>query len=261
MIENVQNLNTNGNEDNDNRFQRAYLEGRLGGVKVFAGRDNNPVGTGNIFDDCFEAIRLTYGNKWYVTGAYGKMTDQNYNDKFWNAEVGSNMDGFVNGKVGYLSTELNGAGKAAMPGKDKDNIFYVGLDFNLAKDLMFNAMYLRSNVKDYTSGTTGNFTSKKDGYTFGLAYKGAEKADPGSWGLALNYYHQGRGTYISHTIDGYTDFVSGFKGWSIGGDLTVAKNMVLSLAYYDTKALDTAVDDKVNGGKAKIFWSDMTFYF
>ncbi len=268
MIENVQDLNTNTGEDRDNRFQRAYLEGRLGGVKVFAGRDNNPVGTGNIYDACYEAVRLTYGDKVYVTGAYGKLTDPNEagvdgTKKFWQAEVGTNMDSFVNGKVGYFSTKLGTDGQTALAGKDKVNIWYVGADFNVAKDLTFNAMYLRSNAKNFSPAYTAvaPYTSKKDGYVLGLAYKGAEPSEPGSWGLSANYYHQGRGTYIAHTIDGFTDFYSGFKGWSIGGDYTVAKNMVLGLSYYDTKALESAADDAVNGSKAKVLYSELNVYF
>ena len=136
-------------------------------------------------------------------------------------------------------------------------IFYVGANFNLAKDLTLDATYLRSNRDKFFDGAK-DYTSKKDGYVFGLGYKGAEASEPGSWGLAARYYHQGRGTYLAHTIDGYTDWMTGFKGWSIGGDVTVAKNMVASVTYYDTKALKGEQEDNA---KAKVIWSEFNVMF
>ena len=93
---------------------------------------------------------------------------------------------------------------------------------------------------------------------FGLAYKGAEAEEPGTWGLSANYYHQGRGTYLAHTIDGDTDFSTGFKGWSIGGEVTIAKNMVLSTTYYDTKALKGNLE---GNAKTKVLWSEFNVSF
>ena len=255
-IQNQQMFDDNvGNEGTE--FNIAKLEGRLGGVNVIAGRDDDVFANGYIYDGEHDAIKLSYGNKWYVSGAYGKLTDLNedaptksVSKSFWNAEIGSNIeDSFVNAKAGYLKAKLGDDGEADYEGKDNVGIWYVGANFNLAKDLAFDAMYLRSNRDKYNGSET-----KKDGYVFGLGYKGAEASEPGSWGLSANYYHQGRGTYLIHTIDGETDFDSGFKGWSVGGEVTVAKNMVASVTYYDTKALKA--DDK-----AKVIWSEFNIAF
>jgi len=256
----------NNTGDEGTSFNIAKLEGRLGGVNVIAGRDDDVFADGYIYDGEHDAIKLSYGDKWYVSGAYGKLTDLNEDDeffptraggdfskKFYTAEIGSNIDGsFVNGKTGYFKTELTDAGKNLMDGNV--GIWYVGADFNLAKDLGLNAMYLRSN-RDKFDGAE----SKKDGYVFGLGYKGAEASEPGSWGLTARYYHQGRGTYLAHTIDGFTDFKSGFKGWSIGGEVTVAKNMVASVTYYDTKALKKDQEDEYKD--AKVIWSEFNVTF
>ncbi|MBO5636369.1 MAG: S-layer homology domain-containing protein [Acidaminococcaceae bacterium] len=258
-------------EDGDTRFNIAKLEGRLGGVNVVAGRDDDVFADGNIYDGEHDAIKLSYGNKWYVSGAYGKLTDLNEDDaffkgqngldfskKFYAAEIGSNIDGsFVNGKVGYFKSELADEAKAANVTDGNVGIFYVGANFNLAKDLTFDAMYLRANRDKFSVNGT-DYTSKKDGYVFGLGYKGAEASEPGSWGLSAKYYHQGRGTYLAHTIDGDTDFETGFKGWSIGGDVTVAKNMVASVTYYDTKALKGEQEDNA---KTKVIWSEFNVTF
>ena len=262
-IQNQQDFTDNaGNEET--HFNIAKLEGRLGGMDVIAGRDDDVFADGYIYDGEHDAIKLSYGSKWYVKGAYGKLTDLN-NDgvkgakDFWHAEIGSNIeDSFVNAKAGYLKTKLDVDGIASYDGKDNVGIWYVGADFNLAKDLMLNAMYLRSDRDKFVDDDGNKLTSKKDGYVFGLGYKGAEAAEPGSWGLTARYYHQGRGTYLAHTIDGDTDFMTGFKGWSIGGEVTVAKNMVASVTYYDTKALK---GDQEDNAKSKVIWSEFNVTF
>ena len=237
----------------------AKLEGRLGGVDVVAGRDDDVFADGYIYDGEQDVLKMSYGKKYYISGAFGKLTDLNEDEdiakKFWAAEIGSKMDTFVNGKIGYLSTKFDTDGKVLFDGKKDVGILYAGAEFKLHKDLALKAMYLRSNRNKFADGA---FKSKKDGYVFGLEYKGAEAAEPGSWGLALNYYHQGRGTYLAHTIDGWTDFATGFKGWSFGGDVTVAKNMILSAAYYDTKALKGHQEENA---KAKVFWTEFKVTF
>ena len=250
--------------DEGTEFNIAKLEGRLGGVNVIAGRDDDVFANGYIYDGEHDAIKLSYGDKWYVSGAYGKLTDLNDDDfpntatKFFTAEIGSNIEGsFVNGKIGYLKNKFGADGEKVYNGDDNVGIWYVGADFNVAKDLAFNAMYLRSNRDKFTVDDK-NYESKKDGYVFGLGYKGAEASEPGSWGLTARYYNQGRGTYLAHTIDGETGFATGFKGWSIGGEVAVAKNMVASVTYYDTKALKGEQEDNA---KAKVIWSEFNVFF
>jgi hypothetical protein len=262
MLQNEQNLNDNVGNERTN-FQRAYVTGRLGGVKVKAGRDNDIIGTGNFYDSNYDAIQLSYGNKWYVSGAYGKLTDNDFAntginpaDKFWQVEAGTNMDTAINGKVGYVKVDVPDA-VSPFTGFGNAGLLYVGVDAKFGPDFGLNATYLRANKKGIAADPE---LSKKDGYQVGLTYKGAEASEPGSWGLAANYYNQGRFTYLAHTIDGFTDFRSGFKGWSIGGDVTVAKNIVFSTTYYDTKALKSD-KEPVGDDKAKVWWNELNFYF
>ena len=250
-------------ENGGTSFNVAKLEGRLGGLKVIAGRDDDVFADGLIYDGGHDAIKVSYGDKWYVSAAYGKPTDfceevqdelgENGVKNFWNAEIGTNLDSFANVKAGYFKAKTVDTIDAYLDGDI--GIWYAGADFKLSDDLALNAMYLRSNKNKAFGGF--DFT-KKDGYVAGLSYKGAEASEPGSWGLSANYYHQGRLTYLVHTIDGETGFESGFKGWSIGGDVTLAKNMVLGVTYYDTKPLKSDVDGDV---KAKVLWSELNITF
>ena len=169
--------------------------------------------------------------------------------------MGTKTDGFVNGKFGYLNTKLDTDGKTGYNGKDDLGIWYAGLGLNLTDDLGLSALYLKGSRDKIAGGQQID----DDGLALTLSYKGAEEAKPGSWGLTANYYRQGKSTYLLHTIDGYTDFKSGFKGWSVGGELTVAKNMVVGINYYDTRPMKTEIDGK--DSKTRVLWSDFTITF
>lgn len=94
-----------------------------------------------------------------------------------------------------------------------------------------------------------------DGWTVGLAYKGAEASEAGSWGLFANYYDLGGQTYIAHTTDANTFCGDGFKGYGVGANYTFAKNIVGTVAYYDT---ESKLDSDLNDQRV---WADVTFTF
>jgi len=245
-LENQQWFHDNESNDDDVKVTVAQMEGRLGGVDIVAGRQDDVFADGYIYDGSQDALKATYGDKVYLTGAIGKLDEVDW-EKFWQVEVGTNTEGVVDGKVGFLQAkdgEVN----------DDNGIFYVGLNANVAKDLALSGMYLKAN-EDRIDGNK----VKDDGWVVGLEYKGAEPEEVGSWGLNANYYHQGKATYIAHTIDGYTDFAAGFKGWSFGGNVTVAKNMVANVTYYDTKTLDSGMEEE--GTKARVLWSQLDISF
>ena len=74
MLENQQDLKDNvGNEDT--KFQRAYLEGRLGGAKVTAGRFNQTLVDGEVYGTRMDGIDIKYGKKIRLGAYYGKPTD------------------------------------------------------------------------------------------------------------------------------------------------------------------------------------------
>ena len=62
MLQNVQNLNNNAGDENTS-FQRAYVDGKLGGMAVRAGRYNLVIADGNIYDTRADGLELSYGNK------------------------------------------------------------------------------------------------------------------------------------------------------------------------------------------------------
>lgn len=236
-------------EDKDVNINVAQLEGRLGGLNVVAGRQDDGFADGYIYDSDFDGVTVSYGDNVYVAGTYGKPTgvEEDFHE-FWQAEIGTNAGNFADVKAGYMSFR-DGAGWVGE--KEKNNIWYVGANFNLAEDVALNGMYLKSNNKEFSSNKVDD-----DGFVVGLSFKGADPAEAGTWGLGANYYDQGPTTFLAHTIDGWTGDDFGFKGWSVGGDVTVAKNMIANVTYYDTKSKGDMDKDKHH-----VLWSELSIMF
>ena len=243
MIENTQYFDNN-NGDEKTEFNRAYVEGKIGGLAVTAGRYNAFLANGNVYDDLVDGAEVSYGDKVKVTGFAGKATEVD-GGNYAGGELSTSF-GDMNVAAGYVNYKDLG------DVKDKDNaIWYVGADYTMG-DVTLSGMYLKGdkseNGKDVTDVNT-------DGWTAGLTYKGAEASEAGSWGLFANYYDQGGMTYIAHTTDAETFAYDGFKGYGVGTNYTFAKNIVGTVAYYDTEnKLDSS-------DKARILWTDLTFTF
>ena len=249
MLENTQILSDNaGNEDTE--FKRAYVEGKLGGMNVTAGRYNAFFANGNIYDDQVDGVEVSYGDKVKVTGFAGKATEVD-GGNYAGGELASSF-GALNvaaGYVNYKDLAKDDIGK----GFD-DAIWYVGADYTMG-DVNLSAMYLKGDASYQDVDLDKYFDYDDDGWTVGLTYKGAEASEVGSWGLFANYYDLGLGTYIAHTTDANSFDNGGFKGYGVGANYTFAKNIVGTVAYYDTESkLDSKIDDQR-------VWADVTFTF
>ena len=255
MIENTQDFTEDaGNEKTE--FKRAYVEGKIGGLDLTAGRYGAFFANGNVYDAQADGAQLSYGDKVKVTAFAGKGTDEagdgaasngNYAGGEISAAMGENFSlngGYVNFKdMGQVTGETE---------TNVDNaIWYVGADANFG-DFTLSGMYLKGDKSENDQDVKG---VDDDGYTVGLSYKGAEASEAGSYGIWANYYDQGGQTYVAHTTDANTFGNDGFKGYGVGVNYTFAKNIVGTVAYYDTESkLDSDVDDQ-------IIWADMTFTF
>ena len=263
MLQNTQNLHDNvGNENT--AFQRAYVEGKLGGLNVTAGRYNAFFANGNVYDTRADGVEVSYGSKIQLKGFAGKGTDATWTDaknedhdtSFGNY-AGVELTGDFN-KLGLTAGYVNFKDmykddNNAPVGEGLDNaIWYVGGSYDFDGNVAVSGMYLKGDAsyKDKDVKVVGS-----DGWTAGLTYKGAEASEAGSWGLFANYYDQGGMTYVAHTTDANTFDNEGFKGWGVGTNYAFAKGIVGTVAYYDTvsKLHDEDHDN--------IVWADLTFTF
>ena len=246
--------NDKGNAGEENvAFQRAYVNGRVGGLAVQAGRYNKTdITGGNIHDNRMDGVQVSYGKDVKLTAGYGKATGVDViageNKDVAYAELGAKL-GAVDAFAGYY--KFDNLLKAA----DDDAIWTVGLGFDLAKDLKLTGTYLRSDVDTVTVDTVKYNDVDKDGYVVGLAYKGAKAAKAGSWGLNASYYDQGAGTVVAHTMDGIY-FDEGFKGYSVGANYALAKNIVAGVTYYDLESKEAK-----GTPDAQTLWSQVVFSF
>ena len=255
MIQNIQDFAGDYTGDEKTDFQRAYVQGKLGGMAVTAGRYNAFFADGNIYDNRADGVELSYGDKVKLSLAAGKATDEITKLDVLEGTTGGNYAG------GALSADFGAVNATAgyynfkdILQKDSgiDNaIWFVGAGTSFG-DFGLNAMYLKGDASYQGHDLDG---LDDDGYTVGLTWKGAEAAKAGSYGLFANYYDLGGQTYIAHTTDADTFDGEGFKGYGVGANYTVAKNMVFTAAYYDTKSKLNSSD------KDKIIWTDLTFTF
>ena len=257
MIENTQDFygESANKGDEDTSFQRAYVEGKIGGLNVTAGRYNAFFANGNIYDARVDGAEVSYGDKVKVTGFAGKGTDAagtdaESNGTYAGGELSANFNK-LNVAAGYVNFTDIKATSAQHETDLDDAIWYVGADYNFG-DVTLSGMYLKGDASENGEDVTDVNT---DGWTAGLAYKGADASDAGSWGLFANYYDLGGMTYIAHTTDANTFDNDGFKGYGVGANYTFAKNIVGTVAYYDTEnKLNSKVDDQR-------VWADVTFTF
>ena len=98
-------------------------------------------------------------------------------------------------------------------------------------------------------------------YAVTLSYKGAKAAKVNTWGMSASYYDQAAATIIDHTTELYGDikggdaaFKGGVKGYQVGANYTLAKNVIAAVDYYDFEAKEGTYDNQ-------LLWSRLLFTF
>ena len=266
MLQNVQDLSDNsGNEKTD--FQRAYVQGKLGGLKITAGRYNLYMADGNFYDTRADGVEVSYGSKVKLTGYAGKFADDTniyagdtVGGKYWGADLTAEVAKGLELSAGYIKVkDISYAGDNITYPEYDNKVWYVGGKYTVGA-VGLSAMYLKGKLEYTVDNYEHDEDWEKDGYVIGLDYKGAKASDPGSWGLWAKYYNQGMNTYLAHTTDANTFWGDGFKGYGVGANYAFAKNIVANVAYYDT----TSIYEKKNYDETvrdHRFWTDVTFTF
>ena len=260
MLQNTQDLSDNaGNEKTD--FQRAYVDGKLGGMAVRAGRYNLVLADGNFYDTRADGIEVAYGKDVKLTGYAGKFAEDTNIDgydtnggNYWGADVTAAIGKGLDLSAGYI--HVNDI--AEDDRLDDNKVWYVGAKYAVGH-VGLSAMYLKGDLSD-SYGNKYDEDWQKDGYVIGLDYKGAKAAEVGSWGLWAKYYNQGTATYLAHTTDAHTFWGEGFKGYGVGANYTFAKNIVGNVAYYETKDIYAQKTEDATV-KDRRLWTDVTFTF
>ena len=255
MLQNIQDLNAD-NGTSDVEFQRAYLEGNIGAVKVTAGRQDFTLVDGNLYDTRMDGIRLDYGNKVKFGTYFGKPTDQDgwfSYQRFWGVNANSDI-GKLNLSAGYDRFYGGYGSDTALETTNWENgpahenaVWNVGTKYNFG-EASLGAIFMKTNINQATS-----FSHTNKGLIVTGTLKGANSTKPGTWGLWTKYYNQGYGTVIAHTMNGSYS-TGGFIGWGAGVNCTLAKNMVAAFEYY-------RLADRVSDITRRTLWTELTVTF
>lgn len=244
MFENEQDFGNETGDDDDLSLARAYVEGRVGGLDVVAGRYNEVPFSGNILDANLDMAKVSYGDKVKVSALAGKAYDSVEVDE----EEGKLLDSDDRIYIGTLEAALGDVDAYVAYFKTNSNmdkeIWNVGASYGFG-DFTLSAEYMRGD-KEYSN-------AGKDGWWADLAWKGAEADQPGSYGIHAGYYDQSANAYIMPTTDAEY-FDDGYKGWNVGVSYTFAKNIVGMVNYWDMESQTTNED-------AQTIFSELYFMF
>ena len=238
-------------EDDDVKINRAFMTGRLGGMKVDAGRQGLYLVDGMVYDSDLDGVVVSYGDKVKVGGFYGKMygtKDYDTENTAWGVNASTGLGKAVDLFAGYTSLKDEADAQA----KDDLHIINAGLKVKVADNVKLTGGYLNTNAEDIQDA------AKENGYYAILDLWGASYAKPGSFGVQAVYYYEPARAAQKHTMDGtmQNDLVTdGFKGYSVAASYTVAKNMMATVKYYDLKSREDS--DK----KDKTLWSEFQLRF
>ncbi len=258
MIENIQDFKSETGEEGTD-FQRAFVNGKLGGLAIEAGR-NHLVLLGNggqIYGNRADYVKASYGKDIKLTGYVGKLSNKTtaYGEDFWAASLSGKI-GVVNAEAMYIDVEAQNNGAfGKVPGTDtnkKADNSIVGIDvkFPIVKDLTLEGLWMKADEDDADGNDQSVFAM--------LKYKGAKANKPGSWGVYAKYYNMAGSTIIQNGEDNTIPnkfLANGFTGYAIGAEYAVAKNMVALIDWAD---LEDKKDDSKEGAA---LWSQLVITF
>lgn len=255
--------------DNGAEVQKIYAEGQYSKFNVKLGRFGtfSDASHGLVIDDQVTGAEFTYAptEAWKVKATAGR-TDVVNKDLAYGTKMvekdGHNTDtdaatywaveaDYAQGKwdagLGYHNVGATHTEQKQHESNSSFHIIDLGVGYAFDKNVKLTG--------DYAWGPSVDIKDapdvKNNAYSIELDYKGADAADPGSWGAYVAYRQLAPFATISYTYDfGNGDYgVASLKGWEIGTSYTFAKNIVATAKYFNGKdtAAKAGTDDKATG--------------
>ena len=256
-------MNLSSDENNDGVLvDRAWVEGPLFGATVQAGRIPVFTAQGLMFDDRISGGTIAFGSDEFKTtlaaGRYNKDHDdvtgtesvRDITAEYYGVQFDYAPNDNLALNAGY--TALNGIdanyadsykamARPAYDGNDA-SIWYVGGKYAFDKNVAF--------VGEYAQNTDAD--DEDQAWTAELQYKGANVADPGSWGMYAGYRQIEAYAAIAPTYD---DIIgAGYKGAVVGAMYVPAENILATIEYFDG-------EETYSGKDASKFFANVDFFF
>lgn len=253
-------------DDSDNtKLSYIFAEGNYGKFNVKAGKmpfySTNDDGL--VMDDFFSGVQATVGNKvkltaeagrWNINGdANAKVTEGAKDDAASYQGVQLNAEqGKLTGGLGYrhFNSEVFKTAPGYKADKDDADILSVGARYTFDKNWAVAGAYAENtDAKDY----------KKSG-TAEIDYKGANKANKGTFGASVAYRHLGSNVSLMPTFDtAHATFAPyntlNEKGWDFSASYVPLKNTLTTFGYFNGKQFTNHND------KAETLYARVSFFF
>ena len=269
-------LDSTGELDEDStsetKLKRAWAQGNYKNFTVKLGRQELYTNEhGLVFDDIFSGANVTFGKDLKATLLAGRINDKTLETKAYaegKSIYGGDAANFQGIDLQYASAASKFDGGLGYYHLNSDNFKYAG---TLASATNANK-YSNDNKEDSADIWSANL-----GYTFDAknrlwgSYANNTKADyqdtawqveydygnyqpvnKGSWGAYAAYRSLGQNTSLFGTYDGVQQ---GTKGWELGAQYAVFKNIGLLVKYFDGNTIgDGHYDTSKLFGRVEFFF-------
>ena len=271
---------TAGAHRNDRHLylSRLYVEHENGhGVRIRTGRFIFTPIAGNVFDKRVEGVRWRYGDKraGMTSIFYGRTAAPTGDKRRRGVILGyeRNWTKWMGGAFYYnLHTEEPAVTQAAV--RRNPLALHSGIDHQRVVELYAGYRFdrRRSLEVEYLHGNARTNLDRYDETGCGLTAVLRLRQPPdveraGDYGAWIAYYHQPRGAYLHHTMDGDPTFFgrAGFRGWGARADIILARGIALAVEGFDLRPARSgtplSMGRTFDGTRQRVLGMSLTAYF
>ena len=256
-------MNPSKDETSDLTVKRVWAQGDYKNFQVKLGKMPffSTETAGMLFDDQFSGAQVTFGKNLKATLEAGRWdlnsanTQSNLHDAAGKTDDdAANYQGIaLNGTAGKLyggaayrhfNSNVFTQTKGFEKNTDEANIWSVGAGYKFDKNWNLYGAYAK-NEKAESDATAHNIQ---------LNYKGAQKANKGSWGAYTAYRYMGQNVAFAPTYETFlSNGVNNVKGWEVGTEYVPFTNVTAAAYYFNGKQLDNDRDAELLFGRVN-FW-------
>ncbi|MCI6100486.1 MAG: S-layer homology domain-containing protein [Selenomonas sp.] len=255
-------LSTDTGDDGTVKLARAWAQGNYKNFNVYLGKQDlfSNVDRGLTHDGAFSGARAQFGKDLKVNLEAGRYSTLKATVGTVTTDAAANYQGieltynpsklFAGAAYRHFNSDAFKASTAGFDGyssdpastKDTANVWSAGLGYNFDGNWdLFGAYANNTSADRYETA-----------HTIQLSYKGADKANKGTWGAYAAYRYLGQNVAFEPTYD---TAVENTKGWEIGADYAPFTNVYTAISYYKAKALD---DDATH---TNVLFGRVSFFF